>query len=621
MASTRLSGIGVGLVVVLVAGAGLVFWIANRGTPEKPPDGGSSSSSFPFRENATQAGITWQMSFLPNEQGEKFKINLYDHGSGVAIADFDGDGLEDIYFLNQLGPNALYRNRGDGTFEEVAQQAGVAVGDRVCVAAAFVDYDNDGRPDLFVTTTRGGNILFKNLGNGKFKDVTKEAGLTHVGHSQTPLFFDFDNDGLLDLFLPNTAEWTTESYDQAARYFVGKAKLNDVFLSKREHNVLYRNQGDGTFKDVTEKAGLKGVGWSSQCVAFDFDGDGYMDLFVTCMVGRCQLYRNHHDGTFTDVTLKVLGKTPWGALGCKLLDINNDGRLDLYVVDMHSDMWMGLDTDHRSLEFALGSGSRKFSTRLGPFGESLTPAAAEREKDFASTMNYKPDEVLYGNAFYLNEGGGKFKEISDRAGLETFWPWGIATGDFDNDGNEDIFLPAGMGYPYYYWPNSLLSIQPDGTFRNRATEVGIEPPARGKFLPNLVGGRQAPRSSRSAAVADFDRDGLLELVVNNFNDQPYFFKNHFPRRNYVGFRLRGTKANRDAIGAVVRLYQGEKVMTRQVEAAGGYLAQSSRTVHFGLGDRAELDRVEITWPGGVRQRLDSVTANTVHDVIEPGERR
>src|SRR5262249_10542968 len=142
-------------------------WLAfPRHRPEDPPPG-------PFRECATEAGITWRMSFLPHEQGQTFKFNLYDHGAGLAVGDFDGDGHEDVYFCNQLGPNALYRNRGDGTFEEGAERAGVALGDRVCAAATFVDYDNDGKLDLFVTSTRGGNVLFRNLGNGKFRDVTR----------------------------------------------------------------------------------------------------------------------------------------------------------------------------------------------------------------------------------------------------------------------------------------------------------------------------------------------------------------------------------------------------------------------------------------------------------------
>src|SRR5262249_55670830 len=187
---------------------------------------------------------------------------------------------------------------------------------------------------------------------------------------------------------------------------------------------------------------------------------------------------------------------------------------------------------------------------------------------------------------------------------ETFWSWGIATGDFDNDGFEDVYLPSGMGYPYFYWPSSLMMNNGDETFTDRAEAAGIEPPARGPFLAEKIGGKPAARSSRCAAVADFDGDGRLDLVTNNFNDQPYYFRNAFSRRSYVAFQLKGTRSNRDAIGALVRVYVGKEVMVRQVQAAGGYLSQSSKTVHFGLGDRKAIDRVEIRWPSGLQQRID-----------------
>jgi hypothetical protein len=447
------------------------------------------------------------MHFLPNEQGETFKINLYDHGCGLAVADFDGDGHDDIYFCNQLGPNALYRNKGDGTFEDVAAAAGVALGDRVCVGATFADYDNDGRPDLYVTSTRGGNVLFHNEGGGRFKDVTEQAGLTHVGHSQTAVFFDYDNDSFLDLFVTNTAAWTTDTYDPPSRHFLGKGVFREFTNSPKEHNRLYRNNGDGTFTDVTRKAGLRGLGWAGDAAAFDYDGDGWIDLYVTNMFGRNQLYRN--------------------------------------------------------------------------------------------------------------DGNGQLAEISDKAGLETFWPWGIATGDFDNDGHEDVFVPSGMGYPFYYWPNALLMNQGDGTFRDRAAEMGIEPVPRGPLFPQPMAGRPAARSSRCAVAGDFDGDGRLEVVTNNFNDQPYYFKSRFPQKHYVAFRLRGTQSNRDAVGAVVRLYRGGQVLTRQVHGAGGYLSQATKTVHFGLGDRPDIDRVEIIWPSGLRQRLGAVAADALHDIGEP----
>jgi len=601
------------VVVAVVAAGAVTGWLCLK---ERPGKKHSEFKAPPFQECAAAAGLHWQMHFLSDEQGETFKINLYDHGCGLAVGDFDGDGREDIYFCNELGPNALYRNGGDGTFVDVAEQAGVALGDRVCVAATFVDYDNSGHQSLYVTSTRGGNVLFKNLGHGKFTDVTKEAGLTHVGHSQTGTFFDFDNDGFLDLFLTNTGAWTSDTYDSASRHFLGKGDFGGVIESPKEFNVLYRNNGNGTFTDVTAKAGLKGLGWASTAVPFDFDGDGYMDLFVTNMFGRCQLYRNNGNGTFSDVTLKVLGRTPWGAVGAKAFDANNSGRLDLYVVDMHSDMWMGLDFAQLSLAEAKRFEQRKFPSLFGP-RPLQDPSFLEKERDMARAVGFQHSELIFGNGFYRNEGNGIFTEVSDQAGLENFWPWGIATGDFNNDGLEDVFVSAGMGYPFYYWPNYLLMNQGDGTFRNQADELGIEPPLRGTHSSALIAGRPAARSSRSAVTADFDGDGRLEIVTNNFNDQPYYFKNQFPAKNYVAFRLRGTRSNRDAIGAVVRLYQGGKIMTRQVHAASGYLSQSSRTIHFGLGDHPNIDRVEITWPTGLHQRLDAVAANTLTDVIEP----
>jgi len=601
-------------IAVVVAGliAGYVLLVRRSG-----PEPAALSAGPGFQERAQEAGIAFRMHFLPKEQGEPFHINLYDHGSGLAVGDYDNDGREDIYFLNQLGPNALYRNVGDGSFVDVTAKAGVAIGNRISVGATFADYDNDGWPDLFVTTTRGGNVLFHNRGDGTFEDVTAAAGLSHVGHSQTPVFFDYDNDGYLDLFLTNTAHWTTDVFDSATGYFEGKPDLGSLLTSAKESNILYHNNGDGTFTDVTDRAGLRGRGWAGDVAVFDYDEDGFLDLFVPSMVGRGQLYRNTGHGTFRDVTAETLGRTPYGAVGCKVFDYDGDGRLDLFVVDMHSDMWMGVDAEHVSLDVARRVQHRRFRTPKGPTVNEEAPGLIQVQRAMFARQGEDFDALLFGNALYRNLGHGKFEETAVAAGLETLWPWGVATGDFDNDGHEDVFIPSGMGYPYYYWPNQLMMNNGDGTFRDRAADFGVEPPRGGIYQAERVAGRQATRSSRAAVVADFAGDGRLEIVTNNFNDRPYYFANRFPRRNYVELRLTGTQSNRDAIGAVVRLWVGTTVMVRQVNPAGGYLSHSSRVVHFGLGDHTKVDRIEIRWPRGILQRLDNPAINTLLQIREP----
>lgn len=595
--------------IAIAAGLVVVGWSAywNHPAPAVKPQ--------PlFEDRAAESGITFRTNFLPGEQGEKFKINLYDHGSAVAVGDYDGDGHDDIYLVNQLGGNALYRNNGTGAFEDRTQEAGVEVGDRICVSATFADYDNDGRQDLFVTSVRGGNILFHNEGNGRFRDVTKEAGLQHVGHSQSAVFFDFDKDGYLDLLVLNTAKWTESNPEPKGRYFPGKTTYFETAGSEKEHNLLYRNNGDGTFRDVTARSGLKGLGWGADAAVFDYDGDGYLDVAITNMFGRAQLYRNKGDGVFVETTRETLGPTSWGGMGVFPFDYNNDGKFDLFIVDMHSDMWMPFEADLSAV-----NDKRKNQSASGPFGPT-DQRFGDWDRAFADLVKVRYDEVLFGNTFFKNLGGGKFTEVSEQANLETFWPWGIACGDFDNDGYEDIFIPSGMGYPFNYWGNYLMMNQGDETFVNRAKEFGIEPPRGNIYQDHDIGGKRATRSSRAAAVADFDHDGRLDIICNNFNDVPYYFKNVGKQRSFLALRLIGTRSNRDAVGAVVRLHAGEQIMTRQVHGASGYLAQSSKVLHFGLGEHAKIDKLEITWPSGRRQEIAPLPLNALHTVTEPDER-
>jgi hypothetical protein len=593
---------GVVLLCGVALGAAILAALPRSDEPET--DGGG------FTDATADSGVAFRMHFLPDEQGENFKINLYDHGCGVAVADYDADGDDDLYFLNQLGPNALYRNRGDGTFEDVTEEAGVALADRICVAAAFGDVDNDGDLDLYVTSTRGGNAFFRNDG-ARFVEATDAAGLALVRHSQAAAFFDFDRDGFLDLFVTNTAEWTRDEFDARIRYYRGAADLREMVRSPPERSVLYRNNGDGSFTDVTEAAGVGGKGWDGDVAVFDYDEDGWLDLFVANMFGGSRLYKNLGGGSFQDATREALGRVSWGCVGAKPMDADGDGRLDLFLVDMHSDMWIVKGIEARHVEE-----KRKYARFYQRLVE-LGMLSAEAEAEFAAEFGILYADVVFGNALYRNRGDGTFQETSDFANLETFWPWGVAAADFDGDGDEDAFVPSGMGYPLFYWRNALMMNDGHGTFADRSRAFGIDPPPGGNYLEKPVGGQPAARSSRSAATGDFDRDGRVDLAVNNFNDRATIYRNRFPKRRYVAFRLEGTRSNRDAVGAVVRVRAGGRTMVRQVHAAGGYLAQSSHALHFGLGDAQAIEWCEIRWPAGRVQILENLAADRVHRVVEP----
>jgi hypothetical protein len=566
-----------------------------------------------FIERALGSGIKFKMAFLPGEQGENFKINLYDHGAGVVVGDIDGDGFDDLYFLNQLGANALFLNKGDGTFADVTKAAGpVALADRICTAGAFNDIDNDGDQDLYVCSTRGGNVLFLNDGQGRFRDVTDERGVAWIGHSQGLAFFDAENDGDLDLLVTNTARWTTDRQHPRDRYYEGHPDLWGLVKSPIEHNVYFRNDGTGRFTDATRESALGGKGWGGDIAVFDYDDDGDSDLFVANMFGQSALYRNDGKGQFADVTDDVMGATPFGTVGARAFDYDGDGRLDLYLVDMHSDMWMPLNYEQWKIKE-----HEKYSSFIGRLAED--PAFTQARKDeIHRNLGVELGEVFFGNGLYRNKGDGTFEEVSDKSGAETFWPWGIAAGDFDNNRYVDAFLPSGMGYPYFFWRNNLLMNDGTGKFTDRSRQAGIDPPPGGPVM-GKIGGKPATRSARSAAVLDIENDGRLDVAVNNFNDNAHLYANRWPARGFIGFRLEGTRSNRDAIGAVVRIYAGNTVQVRLVQAAGGYLGQSSKTVHFGLGDTGKVDRAEIRWPSGHKQTIKNPSTGQIHAVREPKE--
>jgi hypothetical protein len=568
---------------------------------------------FQFTDRQPESGITFRHQGT-DDSGIHYKAVHYDHGNGVAVADVDGDGLPDLYFVTQLGESQLWKNLGHGKFRNVTAEAGVGLKDQISVAASFADVDNDGHPDLFVTTVRHGNHLFLNDGKGHFKDVSKEAGLDYVGHSSGAVFFDFDRDGLLDLFLVNVGRYTTNEVGRGG-YYVG---LTDAFQGhlhpdRTETSILYKNLGNHRFKDVSKEMGLQDGSWSGDAAAVDFNEDGWPDLYVLNMQGDDHYYENEQGKRFVDKTLPSFPKTSWGAMGIKAFDYDNDGRADLLITDMHSDM----------------------SQQVGPDKEKLKSTITWSDEMLQGGANN-----VFGNSFFHNLGGGKFEEVSDAMNVEDYWPWGLSAGDLNADGWQDVFITASMNFPFRYGINSLLLNDRGKIFRDSEFILGVEPRRGGRTHARLTDldcdGEDADNSlckghkgtvtlmsalgSRSSVIFDLDGDGDLDIVTNDFNSEPMVLISDLaqkkPNLRYLKVRLRGTASNRDGLGARVQVKAGGRTLTQWNDGKSGYLSQSSMPLYFGLGDAQKIDAVEVTWPSGKKQTVAGPKVNGEIEVVE-----
>jgi enediyne biosynthesis protein E4 len=576
---------------------------------------------FQFTDKVKESGITFVQHAVEDATRNYMPVH-YDHGNGTAVADVDGDGLYDIYFVNQVGGSELWKNLGAGKFKNITQEAGVGLADRISVAAAFADIDNDGDQDLFVTTVRGGNVLFENDGHGHFKDISKEAGVDLVSHSSGAVFFDYDNDGLLDLLVCNVGRYTTDEKGADGEY-VG---LRDAFHGhmhpdRFEYPVLYKNLGHNRFKDVTAEVGLHPRGWCGDASFADLNGDGRPDLFFLNMMGHSHYYENVDGQKFVEKTEQSFPKTPFGSMGLKFLDFDNDGRPDLFITDMHSDMFADVEPEREKQK------------------DSALPAE--------TFLGAPQDSFIFGNALYHNLGGGKFEESSDRLGVENYWPWGPSAGDINADGWDDIFIPSGMGFPFRYGINSMLLNNRGEKFLDAEFLLGIEPRRDGRthtpwfeldcsqgvppelmhFLQKFP--CQSPKgkvmvmgtlSSRSAAIFDLDNDGDLDIVTNDFNAEPQVLISDLAQRRQIHWLkvvLNGTVSNRNGLGATVRVSAGGQVYTKYNDGKSGYLSQSVLPLYFGLGDAAKIDRVEVGWPSGRQQVLTELQVNETLLVTEP----
>ncbi len=564
---------------------------------------------FQFADRLLESKITFRHRIV-EDAGISYKAAHYDHGNGLTLADVDGDGFIDCYFTTQLGSNQLWRNLGNGQFEDITAKAGVGLPDQIAVSAAFGDIDNDGDPDLLVTAVRSSNRLFENLGKGQFRDITQSAGAGYVGHSSGAAFLDYNRDGWLDICVVNVGRYTSNEQGRGGFYrALPDAFSGHLFPERAETSRLYQNLGGKRFRDVSAELGFQDNSWSGDCAFTDFNVDGYPDLYLVNMQGDDHYYENQSGKRFIDKTTACFPKTPWGAMGIKFFDYNRDGRLDLYVTDMHSDMTQGQTME--ALRFGLPKEKAK--------------SEAWCSIQWTETYLQGAGNNIFGNAFYRNEGGGRWTEVSDAINTETYWPWGLSTGDLNSDGWEDIFVAAGMGYPFRYGINSVLLNDAGKRFFDAEFLLGIEPRSDGrteqvwftldcsgahKNHPECRGqtGKKAvlgTLSTRSSAITDLDNDGDLDIVTNEFNDHPQILLSNLTEKQPVRFlkiKLIGTTSNRDGLGATVKVSAGGKISTQYHDGKSGYLSQSALPLYFGLGDAAKVDSVEVLWPSGKRQR-------------------
>ena len=540
----------------------------------------SKDLGFSFTNVAKQAGLDAVTVFGGKDTNQYL---LETTGTGAAAIDYDGDGWLDIFLVNgtvldgfpkgQEPTNHLYRNRGNGTFEDVTARAGLAAsgwGQGACVG----DYDNDGRDDLFVTYW-GRNHLYRNRGDGTFDDVTSRAGLMQdrARWGTSCAFLDYDRDGRLDLMVANYIDLDLAATPVPAS---GLCRYKGLAVAcgppglPGGKNLLYHNRGDGTFADVSEASGItraKGT-YGLGVTTLDFDGDGWVDVYVANDSSPSALYRNNRDGTFTDIgstagcAFSQDGKAQSG-MGIAIGDYDRNGTMDIFKTNFAGD---------------------------------------------TSTL-------------YANTGDGSCEDrtFASGVGLNTRWlGWGVGFLDLDSDGWLDLFLVNGHVYP---------------EVDRLKTEAGYKQPK--VVYRNLRNGRFAdvtdrlgspvttPKAARGAVFADFDNDGDVDVLVNNVHDTPDLFRLDQSRgRHWLTVKLIGTQSNRSAIGALVRLVTADGEQRQEVRGGGSYLSQNDLRVHFGLGPARAVERVLVRWPNGLEETWSHLAIDRSHTLTEgTGQRR
>lgn len=509
-----------------------------------------------FEDVTARAGLNFVQQFCD----KRIANILESDGSGAAVLDYDNDGFMDVYVVNpgplegvthhapgtRREPNRLFRNKGDGTFEDVTAKAGVAA-TGYSFAAAAADYDNDGFTDLYVVNV-GRNLLFRNRGDGTFEDVTDQAGVGDRGTGIAAVWLDIDRDGRLDLFVANYL-----TYDPNYNLYFNPDAYPGPLSYQAELNVLYRNQGDGTFEDVSASSGIRIPGHRGMSVcAFDANEDGADDLYICNDATPNVLLINDGKGHFRDmavpsqVAFNAQGEAA-GSMAAAIGDYNGDEHLDILVS-------------------RLGYGSLYTAWRNGMFEDRMVASGLGRI-----------------TAQYVG--------------------WATHLVDVDNDGDCDAVVINGDPHHMVGWESLLLENNGDGTFTD-AVEKG------GACFKTKIRGR-------GGCVSDFDNDGRQDLLVTALADRVFLFRNRAPQANHwLMLDLVGTRSNRDGFGARITVSARGKRQVAEARCKAGYLGTSDRRVHFGLGGATTVDSIEIRWPSGTVQKLEHVTPDQILKVRE-----
>lgn len=511
-----------------------------------------------FQEIGQQIGLNFTHSIGDND----LTNIIFSSGGGAAFLDYDQDGYIDIYACSgtwiegvskmekpaELPGNHLYHNKGDGTYEDVTKKAGVG-GPWYSMGVTVGDFNNDGYPDMYISNY-GPNTLLKNNGNGTFTDVTRRA---NVGGGKEcsvgAAWLDYDNDSYLDLYVGNYLE-----FDPNYKYYYAPDGFPGPLAYDSQKDVLYHNNGDGTFNDVTEIMGITDVdGRAMGVAAADYDSDGFEDIFVANDHTLNYLWHNEggkkfvDHGTMSGTAFSQAGEATI-SMSIDFADFNGDGLLDIFKSD---DSYCSL---------------------------------------------------------YENMGNGIFSDKGVSSGISMaaaqFVGWSSSFADYDNDGDVDIFKTNGALKHLYGQEDQMFNNDGTGKFMDVSLELGKY------FSQEYVG--------RGACLGDYDNDGDLDIFIVNLNDHSIFLRNNKGNQNnWLTLKLTGTSSNRDGIGARIKLSAGGKTQIAQKKSTTGYLSQNDPRIHFGLSGNTMADRIEITWPSGKVQSLENIKANQILEIKEP----